>query len=73
MLESGADPTRVKEDDGTNVLFLMAEKDQVDMARLCIDAVKGHSGKLSNFVNNAKKSDDKELNGKQIAYLMQCS
>ena len=64
LLDSGADPTRVKMDDDTNVLFLMAEKDQVDMARLCIDAVKDDPGKLSNLVNNARKSD-----GKEIAYL----
>ena len=61
LLESGADPTRVKKDDGTNVLYLMALNNKVDMARVCIDAVKGHPGKLSNLVNNARKSDGKQI------------
>ena len=65
LLESGPDPTRVKKDNGTNVLFLMAEKNQVDMARLCIDAIKDNPGRLSNLVNNARKSD-----GKKISYLV---
>ena len=59
LLESMADPTQMKTYDGINVLFLMAEKNQVDMARFFINAVKGNPGKLSNLINNAKKCNGK--------------
>ena len=40
---------------GTNVLFLMAsmKKNMVQMAKVCVDAVKGDSVKLADLVNNS--------------------
>ena len=51
-VELGVDPLRTNKKQ-INVLHLMAKRNQVEMARRCLEAVRADPARAINFVNNS--------------------
>ena len=52
LVELGVDPLRTNNKQ-INVLHLMAKRNQVEMARRCLEAVKADPARAISFVNNS--------------------